>query len=302
MAYQTGTASTPAALLSSLAGFASANGWSTTTLSDGAIGFTSPDGAKFAVLATVDSLALRGCITLDNTKASTAQPGASTYTSVSNNIAGPYTGYFFFSGSEGGSSYLHVVIEASAGIFKPFSLGRLVKFDTTAGGEYASAVNWYGGSGYTNVPGSGYHDYLLDSIHNGNATNSYSHVRADLDGKTNNWMRVWSQWEGDNAIGSARGGINASLLGIGYQRFNNLTPLIPLYVFGDRPSNMRSPLGYAPDLRLVDLRLLSPKQIITIGSESWQVFPAIQRTDSWGSSNSTIPNSGYYGYAMRRVI
>ena len=302
MAYTTGTAANPAALLSSLATFASANGWTITPLSSGT-GFTSPDGATFALSTLTDTLWIRGCVGFDGTKIPSLQPGAATVAAISNQIAGPYAGYTFFAGNEAGAYYLHGIIEASAGIYKPFALGRLVKFDATVGGEYASAVCWQIGSSDTNYPDDSYHDYLFDSTHNyGNSVGGWSHVRADLDGKSNNWMTLRPDWDGNTAIGSARkGGIQSSLLGIGYQRYNKLVPIMPIYLFADRPDSMRSPLGYVPHLRLVDLTLLQPKEIISVGGEDWQVFPAHQRTDTYGTYQSTTPSSGYYGYAFRRI-
>ena len=302
MAYTTGTAANPAALLSSLATFATANGWMITPV-DGATGFTSPDGATFTVAAYSDTLWICGCVGLDSTKTQLMQPGAAIVAAISNQIAGPYAGYTFFAGAEAGAYYLHGIIEASAGIYKPFALGRLVKFDATVGGEYASAVCWDTGSSEINYPSSGYHDYLFDSGHYYSSSGGgWSHVRADLDGKSSNWMTFNPNWSGNAALGSARSfGIQSSLLGIGYQRYNKLVPIMPIYVFGDRPDGMRSPLGYVPHLRLVDLTLLQPKQIISIGGEDWQVFPAHQRTDVWNAYPSTIPSSGYYGYAFRRI-
>ncbi|TAA39549.1 hypothetical protein EAT51_15205 [Pseudoxanthomonas winnipegensis] len=301
MAYQTGTANTPTALVSSLAGFAGANGWTTTALADGAIGFTAPDGATFALQPTADTIELRGCVGLSSGAAADAQPNVVDTPAVCNYIAGPYTGYTFFGGAEAGAPYLHVVIESEAGVFRSFSLGRLVKFDSTAGGEYATATNWFVADWATNFPENSYHEYLLDGAHDPAGSAVASHVRFDADGASNRWMPIGRNWDGTRATGSMRGGLNLPLGRIGYQRYNKLVPLFPLYVFGDRPSNMRSPIGYAPHLRQVDLRLNAPKEIITIGGEDWQVFPAIQRTDTHDVYGSAVPSSAYYGYAIRKI-
>lgn len=300
MAYQTGTANTPAALLSSLSAFASANGWSTTDLAEGATGYTSPDGATFALRATADTIEIRGCVGLDASQPASAQPNVSAMPAVTNSIAGPYSGYFFFAGAEASAPYLHVVIEVAAGIFKPFSLGRLVKFDSTTGGEYATASKWYYADWTTNYPDNANHEYLFDAMFTYNS-GTCSHVRYEADGSASRWRPAFATWDGTCAIGSMRGGLNTPLGTIGYQRYNKLVPIFPLHVFGDRPNQLRSPIGYAPHLRQVDLRLLAPKEIITIGSEDWQVFPAIQRTDSWGVYGSTVPSSAYYGYAIRKI-
>lgn len=301
MAYQTGTANTPAALISSLSDFASANGWAVTALAGGATGFTAPDGATFAILPTTNTIELRGCVGLDGSLAAAAQPHVAGEPAVCNGIAGPYTGYFFFSGEETNAPYLHVVIEAAAGVFRSFSCGRLVKFDGSTGGEYATATNWYTADWSTNFPETASHEYLLDGAHDIPGTGSSSHVRFDVDGASYRWMRIARSWDGTHATGSMRGGLNLPLGRVGYQRYNKLVPIFPLYVFGDRPNELRSPIGYAPHLRQVDLRLLAPKEIITIGSEGWQVFPAIQRTDTSGVYGSVVPSSGYYGYAIRKI-
>lgn len=176
-----------------------------------------------------------------------------------------------------------------------------MKFDATVGGEYASAVCWQIGDGYTNYPDDSYHDYLFDSTHNyGNSVGGWSHVRADLDGKSNNWMTLRPDWDGNTAIGSARkGGIQSSLLGIGYQRYNKLVPIMPIYLFADRPDSMRSPLGYVPhpagrpDAAAAEGDQRRRRRLAGV--------PAHQRTDTSGTYQSTTPSSGYYGYAFRRI-
>jgi hypothetical protein len=65
-------------------------------------------------------------------------------------------------------------------------------------------------------------------------------------------------------------------------------------MYGERTSNLGSPLGYPPHLRWVRLDYLSPGDVLTIGSDQWKVFPVIRKDGGTGQVNS-----GKYGYAYK---
>lgn len=73
---------------------------------------------------------------------------------------------------------------------------------------------------------------------------------------------------------------------------NGIAPMLPFYLFGRRASDMRSPLGFAPHLRFLNIENYAPGAILTLGSEQWMVFPGYQKA----------PGTDYtmnYGYAVR---
>jgi hypothetical protein len=133
-------------------------------------------------------------------------------------------------------------------------------------------------------------------------------VRADIDAKSDNWMafREANTWNGNYGKGVLRGlngnggSLYETLHGRSPSEFNSITPLLPILASADRPSSLVSPLGYAPDLRYINMANLEPGQLLTIGGVEWLCFPLIQKTDTYNNSGSTVPSSGTYGLAYRR--
>jgi len=306
MAYQTGTATGPADLLSQLETFIAANGWTVGAATTGKVYSNASNGLYCGVNSDTSTIWLLGATGYNSAAAWNAQPGApvNTMQAQSNDMAGPYSAYHFFVTTD----YIHVVVEVSAGKFKHLVIGILAKCGAFTGGQYYGAVYWYmTGSTITNYPESSSHLYLWDAAGLGmGGTGSAGYrqaVRADIDTKTNNWMQFNALTMSTNyAHGVLRG--NGFIQGLWYSgpnSFNGLSPLHPIPVPVDRGSNQTSVLGYVKDMRIVNLQSLSPGQTVTIGSDQWLCFPVIQKTDVYNVSGSLIPSSGYYGYAYRMV-
>jgi hypothetical protein len=71
-------------------------------------------------------------------------------------------------------------------------------------------------------------------------------------------------------------------------------PLIPIVVglMSDFESGLRAgPVGVVPDVFRVNMKSLDPEQEISIGSDTYVVFPMINK-----DANNTLDNEGYSGY------
>lgn len=100
-----------------------------------------------------------------------------------------------------------------------------------------------------------------------------------------------------NGLGAPLGtmlfSLNASLLA-------NVRPLLPLYfsIFTSLDGGMRTaPIGQAPDVFRINMKGLSPGQLIAIGSFNYAVFPVVNN-----DIVNTVANdeySGYEGFAYR---
>lgn len=221
---------------------------------------------------------------------------------LSNAMAGPYVGYDFFEGVGADGPYVHVVVETQAGIFKHFGSGVLNREGVFTSGQYLHAARWH----YNDSPSSSYPisnpDYANPAHHtpfDARASYAGTYVRADVDGASPNWM-------GGNNLGggfSQNGGGSSSALDAatlrgpylaGASALTGRTPLWPLWLLGRRPSNLGSPLGYPPDLRFIRMDNYNPKDVLTLGTDQWKVFPLIRKNGATGE-----PNSGVYGYAYR---
>jgi hypothetical protein len=302
--YETGTSTGPADLIATkLATFAIAQGWTVQNIQGGLFRQFLKGSVRVNLawnVATIYGQMSDGYNSASNWN---AQPSAATDYADGNIPAGPYTAYHFFSGTEAGAEYLHVCVEWSAGNFWHMMLGTLVKFGSYTGGQYYD--NLYVEPSYKQLPYSqGIHRAPFDTFGSSQPTNS-GQIRADIDGKTTNWLRQAYYWTGNAYTGGMRGGLYANLVyPIGYQKYNSLTPLHPVVIWGDRPSGLRSLLGRVPDLRQVSMRNLTPGQLLTIGADQWQCFPLWTRSDSVGvflPSHAGQPQySHYFGIAYKR--
>lgn len=303
--YETGTATDTTDLINKLITFATANGWTVNTPTSGKV-FTK-GGIYFGLNFDADDVWVCGATGYNAAAAWSAQPGASASQCRANDIAGPYVAYHFFTGTS--PDYLHVVVEKTAGVFKHFVMGQLVKNGTFTGGEYVGAVYWHptivNVSTTPNHPDNAYHTCPFDAYCISTTATNKGAVRADIDAKSNNWMifNDASSYDGNRAKGVVRGS-NRGLLEVLHERspseFNQITPFLPIPVAVERPSSMVSPLGHVPDMRYVNMTNLTPGSTITFGVDEWMVFPLIQKTDTWDNASSSIPSSGTYGFAYRK--
>lgn len=77
---------------------------------------------------------------------------------------------------------------------------------------------------------------------------------------------------------------------------NGVTPMIPFDVRGPRNSGYFSPLGYTPHLRFLNIANFNPGAVMTLGSETWMVFPGYIKT-----TDPAVPGTLNFGYAVRYV-
>lgn len=307
MAFQTGTSTGPADLISKLATFAAANGWTIGAATSGSVFINSSRGLYFGVSTGASTVSLKGATGHNASLAWDLQPGypteANSLTTV-NDCAGPLKLYYFF----GTEQYLHVVVETVTNKFKHFAIGQLEKNSTYTGGAYVdgSSHNMTGDAG-TNFPDAPSHRYLFDAVGTG-ATGGSGRIRVDIDGKTNNWMNYGSSGafatESNMIKGVTRSqnSFLAAFHAAGPNDFNQRTVLTPILVAAARGSSLFSLIGAPKDLRLVNMRNLNPGQIMTIGSDEWYVFPHIQKSLVFNSNGSFVPSSGTYGYAYKKVV
>lgn len=295
--YETSTATDPADLISKLATFAAAHGWTVNVPTSGRV-FVK-DGVVVGVSTDADEVFLRGALAYDSGSAWNAQTNNAGITVAVNTGAGPFPSYHFFVGDEDGMDYIHVSVEVATGIYRHFILGELVKSGSYTGGVYVDGVRWATGSSTTNRPDDDGHQVLCDTANTGSGQTA--HIWIDYDSKTNNWQRVAPSSAADTfCFGGTRGNaIDAYMFSVPYLSWNLRQSLKPMRYFANRASNLKSPIGRVPNMRACFLQAVAPTDIITVGGEDWLFLPVVQRTESYNSSSSSIPSSGYYGYAHR---
>jgi len=298
--YSTGTASGPKATLQALATFATSAGFTidfNNTYSGVGWWLAVHKGSCYLnfVADTGDTqITLYGATGYNSANSYSAQPGTSPNSyNICNSGAGPYTGYHFFS-TTGAAAYLHVVIEKSAGIFAHFQGGALNAIGSAAPCVYIQATSWQYSSGYASYP----------DIGGNNMPWSYSYpqgwVGVTVD-STFRWFKPGSSsparavWP-HQANGLAFNGMQRSP-----NVFNGLAAFFPIQNFVERAAgNLWAYVGDAPDIRLVNMKNNNPKDEITIGSDTWKIFPMIANNPNTTIYGSTSPSSGNYALAFRK--
>ena len=318
MAYQTGIAATPDQLLDALRVLAVANGWTQLNWAASGTGqelSLSKDGHVVQLRSAVNErlrsgysnitgLFLTASMSWDDVQPWNNQPGTIRNTSNQIEACGLYevstsNPYHLFALS--GPDMIMLVAEVSPGIYHHLAFGELAKHGTYTGGLFVSGS--YGSDAYIyNYTRSS--DYVFGyhaDRHAGFPFNDYKYygqnfIHAAVDG-FDGWFSVCSNSPrtGKRARALFEGGQNAnnSLGRMWYSRvpntLNGVSPMLPFYLFVERPDGYFSPFGYTPHLRYLNITHYSPAESFTLGTEQWRVFPA----------HSKNGKSGVHGYAVR---
>lgn len=241
----------------------------------------------------------------DSGNGSTSQAGLSTTTfrSVDFNGAGPFTRYYFYA-SETAPFYCHVVVESSGGVYQHFGFGFIDKFGTWTGGEYVYGGRWDQGTADIDNPKSNDHALGFDFVNSGSTRgatmrapnfdgldgsqvwlNDVNNVVSPGNDRAGNprYMMTGSGWRG-GGLAWVLGWLRASTL-------SGFKPLQAIEVFcmvNDTPDDSAYYLGTQPDVRSINIGNLNPADEITIGGDTWQVFPTkrkqflqINTEESW---------------------
>jgi hypothetical protein len=294
MSYQTGTSSGVTDLLDKLEVFAAAAGW-TIDLSD-ATTLSLHKGAVYQNLFDGGtSIQMKGARGFSAGSSWDAQPTTDYRTQICSDLAGAFAAYHFFASA----NYIHVAVEVDPGMYRHFAFGELAKSSGYTGGQYSCATKT-NGSSWSTALFSAY-----ENTSNGADRFYLPGFFIDVDG-----VADWEHFNGMVAAGERQIYssdsyvlLGSSVDGILYwdwlnhctpNSLNGLTAFVPIPVFIERGSGFFSPLGYVRDIRLVNMVDLEPGQTVTLGSDEWLIFPALQKTVG-------TPNSGNWGYAYKKI-
>lgn len=329
MAYETSTATNVDGLLEAFRVFAVAQGWTVDhydtnhTVTDG-VWLALHKGTAYFDLYTDNSpasyaygdLCIMGATGYDGGQDYLNQPGmrtdntASTGKSSINDLAaGPYVAYHFFAGTD----FIHAAVEVSSGRYTHFGIGTLNKAATYDGGEYHFGTWWY----LDNVTYSGAADYTGHVYPFGSSTKGtlVRFTENDLNGTDayKDWAYVYS-----SAISSSTtrlyaqcfsqaitGGLDDSypllnLVTLQPNYFNGASMLIPFSILCGRRNGLTCMLGEPPEIAYLNIHHYAAGEEITIGSDTWIVFPTKQKGEQ--IVGNTTPFSLWHGIAYKKVV
>ena len=199
--------------------------------------------------------------------------------------------YYFFSNFGATADFIYVVLESS-GIFRHFGFGELIKCGDWTGGAFAYGHEWDQGATLIDEPGSSSHAFLLDGVGSVAAEQATVHMEGFQDAPAScKWGVVGNKniTPGNDTAGNGRyrvqGGARGGPYVEAFLAFNpslgaGLVPGIPIALFAinTTPTPDRAYfMGYMPDCRMAQISAFTAGQELTIGSETWKVFPAVRK-------------------------
>lgn len=221
---------------------------------------------------------------------------------------GPFPSYYFFAETAGLVDHIYVVVEVSTGVFRHFGFGKLVKFgDNWTGGEFVFGHYQDQSVSATAV------DTNTTTLLDGLLIDEYRAATVRIGGLLNIGAAVWgvvsadaSATLGTDQAGNPRrqvhGGFRVGMeaRGFGDPVGNSSSGVIPLYqipAYYRDPNNTRvQRLGYLPNVGALNIRNFAAAQEITIGVDTWVIFPLSLKTTA-----SVANRSQYSGIAYRKV-
>lgn len=310
MAFQTGSFTSLFNLFSTLNTFLTANGWTaddTPQASPARAAWhknTSPEDVFVQVqYPNANVFTLYGSRGFGGSPADPDSHPGSTYAGSGNTMTVNFdelesplfqnANYWFFE-RDADPAYIHVVLEYFPGYFRHFGWGQLQKVGTWTGGMYVQGHYWEQSTTHIDVAASQSHRPPWDAVANGDVRGGHIHAEG-LVGMTTSPLQKWlmngalsTGNDGDGVakkswIGGNRGGYQNNLHNIGQAQLNGYQPLheIPIW-YNDNaaaPDQMQL-IGYAPDVRTVNMQDLDAAEVLAIGSpiENWYVFPLVRKT------------------------
>lgn len=227
---------------------------------------------------------------------------------------GPFTGMHLFADSSN-SRYIHAVLEYSSGLYRHFGCGLIDKIGTWTGGEYVCGTSWQPN---TDISGNAINMHPWDShIAPASAGAADTHSTMRISGMANqSGGQTWgifgasSGSSSNDTAGNARiflsggggSGDNPEMSVMGFLSASPSSGHIPLFKIPIAWKNQAvSPrqtmlLGYAPDVRMVQMENFTPGQEVVVGTDTWKIFPGIRK-----QFGGTGDRSQYMGFAYLKV-
>ncbi len=304
MAYQTGTFSSPADLVSTIQAFATTNGW---TLSGNVL-------KKGSVYAAVwaDGVDVKVQGGLGESGGVLTSPCPDTGHIDGGDASYPYFGelqssypatYHLFAHTN--PDVILCAVNYNVVWWQWMAFGSIVKYGDWVGGEFycgphngsmlsAGQTDAYRVQSSGSWLSSGLALFWGGKENWGNTYPDGSYLHCEIDGYT--WASSTRETGGLSAayLKARHPEVMGDLIKNSVSTWNQQATLIPYYLFADRPDSKQSLIGQVEHIRSLRLDNLNPGDIITIGSDKWMVFPWVKKDLSLGYSSS-----GPYGFAVR---
>lgn len=263
-----------------------------------------------------DSLRSRISIGYDGGATPAQQPLVSPRDILSYELTGPFPRLKLFAN---GTAIHAAIAQAVAGEYRHHAFGVLEKAGDYPGGTYVDGTYWARTGSYSGMLTSSGNNVVLFG-HNTSNTGC-GHVRADSteDGRINSYSQICNYYSGalatEGQAGSGVGSIYQSTTSTSYDSmwmgyvlagsndntFSGRSIFQPINLSIRRPGTnpYLSPIGQVIGLRACYMERLEPEQEVTIGDDTWTIFPWLRKA-AMNSATNAPPASGNYGWAIRK--
>lgn len=257
MAYETGNATSVSDFLSALGTFVAANGWTQDEWDSTNKELHIHKGNLYLAIKGYDSgsyaFQMYGCTGYSAGSAWNAQTGAcpsalnQSLTVAASNLFGIGTVYYFYINTSPDTLYATAVNSAGG-------VGHLLATEITKRGTWSGSGAVYAAGLFRPVPTSDHNAYNASYV-------------CTIAIKFEEYSQTW--------IGS--GNANYTVWEQGMlpmtNAFSSLSPLLPIELILHNATYGERPLGYLTHFRAIDCSNFDPAGTITIGSDTWAVFP-----------------------------
>lgn len=217
----------------------------------------------------------------------------------------PYIGNVFqnpsvlhlFGSNDVTAPYLAAVIEYGAGFFRHMYVGRLSKFGNYTGGEvmcgssvYVYNNHWFRDNSF---------QYLFDGMQTQWTAASSGAVRlthADLGGTiyapflTTSTPASYGDLTPNAVFGGFKNNINDQQVARAQSTFAGIKLFTPINLYLSRASNMVTPIGMPPGVRLINMTDIGPATEIVVANKNWRCFPQFKKGDEYAGGGGSGTN------------
>jgi len=227
-----------------------------------------------------------------------------------NIMTGPFPSYHFFEDD----TYCHVVVEISSGLYRHFGFGNAFLLGDLKGGAYAYTHYWQQTASTIDNPTSTQHQAHFDGL---NLSSTVRGAGLHVTGMTGlydantKYFRNYSGYTtpdddgdaiGQLAPGGWRGGAHVQFMANRSSDLNGFKPLIPIPLFYANTfvaPDTYALMGYVPDIRWINMYGLITAQEVTVGADTWVVFPITRKGNNGLSYDQE--QSYNFGVAYKKV-
>lgn len=212
--------------------------------------------------------------------------------------------------------WLHMVINSMPGQYHHLYFGFLQRYGTYDSGAVVTGTDWSNSITHRDSWAASY--YNIGSLFSGSHLNSGGGVIMEGANPPFPVGRFRRNSANPGAtVARLSGGVweedNRRLIRHGLPLHNAAAPMAPFLVLADfEKDGYVVPLGTPPGIRMIHIDDFNPEQIITFGSNDWQVFPLSDKArstsyTSWpewqagAPTNHIIGGSQYMGLALLRA-